>query len=85
MMVFVSDENENKDEPEEEEADDSEASIDDGVLDELGDDKVADEADTEGFGHIDEDEVEEEPEEEGELEDDAEDVDFDSFDDVDEL
>lgn len=76
-------------EEEKEEEDDSEASIDDGVLAELSDGDTADDAEPEGFGHIDENPVEEEKksnvEETAELEEDAEDVDFDSFDDVDEL
>ncbi len=66
---------------------DSEASIDDSMLDEISEDVAVDEP--EGFGHIKEEEtaVEEEPEkaEGAELEEDAEDVDYDSFDDEDHL
>lgn len=76
---------ETKNEDEELEEGDNEASIDDSMLDELSEDPVeADEP--EGFGHIKET-VEEEEEEEKEtgLEEDAEDVDYDSFDDEDHL
>jgi rRNA-processing protein EBP2 len=77
-----------------EDIDDEDASLGDDVLDEVADevDDVADEP--EGFGHIDEKDVaevpekeddEEEDEDEALLEEDAEDVDFDLFDDVDEL
>lgn len=78
---------------EEEEMDDADASIDESMLDEIGSDTDDADAETEGFGHIDEtgeeDEDEEDEEdaadEDGSLENDAEDVDFDTFDDVDEL
>lgn len=82
------------DDPETEEADemnDEESSIDDDILDEVGVEDEADDVDTEGFGHINEDEEEDDEEEEdgeednAELEDDAEDVDYDSFDDIDEM
>jgi len=87
MTLFETNQNEVE---EKEEEDDSEASIDDGVLDEISADKADEVAEPEGFGHISEhEEVEKEkvsdPEEGGELEEDAEDVDFDTFDDVDEF
>ncbi len=76
------------------EMDDEEATLADDLLDEVGaDDEEAGAEDIEGFGHIVEEEVKEPEEEvEGEkaeedapLEEDAEDVDFDTFDDVDEM
>lgn len=77
---------ETKNEDEELEEGDSEtASIDDSMLDELSDDPV-DADEPEGFGHIKETpEEEEEEEKETGLEEDAEDVDYDSFDDEDHL
>lgn len=79
---------------EEEELDDAEATLADDLLDEVGEEEE-DTADMEGFGLIDEAAVveeEEETDESGEkvedaaaLEEDAEEVDFDTFDDVDEL
>lgn len=86
---MILNEPDHKEEEAAEEEDDSEASIDDGVLDELADDKVADEAEPEGFGHISEnpadDEKVDDAKEGTELEEDAEDVDFDTFDDIDEM
>lgn len=75
-----------KNEEEELEEGEAEASIDDSMLEELSDDPVETD-DTEGFGHIKEDAEEEEEEEEKDagLEEDAEDVDYDSFDDEDHL
>ncbi len=80
---------------EDEEMDDEEATLADDILDEVG--ETEDDAgpeDMEGFGHLSDDAAEE-PEEETPaekaedeatpLEEDAEDVDFDTFDDVDEL
>ena len=87
-MIFVN-KTQNDDELEEEE---TEAGIDESMLDEISEDAaVVDE--TEGFGHIkeegddeeEEEEKEAEVEEDPELEDDAEDVDYDSFDDEDHL
>jgi len=75
-----------------EDTDDEDASLGDDVLDEVaGEEEVDADDDTEGFGHIEEKDVKEPAEEEEEeedntaLEDDAEDVDYDSFDDVDEM
>ncbi len=73
--------------------DDLDASLDDSVLDELAEEEEVEEDDaTMGFGHIAED-IDEEEEEEEEAEhdeeplpeEDAEDVDFDTFDDIDEM
>ncbi len=92
MINFRNDEEEEVEIPEE----DEDASLDDDLLaevseteEDLGEDELA------GFGHISEtaeesDEEEEDDEEEEtsadeELEDDAEDVDFDTFDDIDEM
>jgi len=74
------------------ELDDEEASLADDVLDEVADDAGPDDLETEGFGLLpdtedsDEEETEDEelPDEES-LEDDAEDVDYDTFDDIDEM
>jgi len=77
------------------ELDDEEASLADDVLDEVADDAGPDDLETEGFGCFgllpdtedsDEEETEDEelPDEES-LEDDAEDVDYDTFDDIDEM
>lgn len=78
---------ETKNEDEELAEGDSETSIDDSMLDEISEDVAVEEP--EGFGHIKEDDVavEEEPEKAdgAELEEDAEDVDYDSFDDEDHL
>ena len=85
------------DEEDEIEDTDSESGLADDVLDEIAGDVDDDEADeTEGFGLIDEKEEEkkvakaeeeddEEEEDEASLEEDAEDVDYDTFDDVDEI
>lgn len=76
-----------------EEINDEDATLADDLLDEVGADEVEDDA-VEGFGILPEVEEEDEEEEKekdefgdetSELEDDAEDVDFDTFDDVDEL
>ncbi len=76
---------------ESEDMEDEEAALADDLLDEVGDDTDAD-ASLEGFGILpetdaDEDEEAEEDEhgEGDDLEEDAEDVDFDRFDDVDEM
>lgn len=76
-----------------EEMDDEDLSLGDDLLDEVaGEDDGDDEV--EGFGHInekesdDDDDEEDDEEDEGahdELEEDAEDVDYDSFDDIDEM
>lgn len=93
-MIFVH-ANKNDDEVEEEGA---EVSIDESMLDEISD-TSSDVDETEGFGHLKEadekeekekkekkeEEDDEEEEEEGSLEEDAEDVDYDSFDDEDHL
>jgi len=87
-----------------EEVDDTDANLDDSVLDEISDDSSDDDEDVEGFGHIgegealgegkEEDDDETEDEGKGEdddddsidsLEEDAEEMDYDRFDDVDEL
>lgn len=97
MLFFTDTTNEDElSEEDEEEVDDSDASLDDEVLAEIGSGEEAVETDeAEGFGIIEKTEeedkeeavVEEEEEEEDneELEDDAEDVDYDRFDDVDEM
>lgn len=76
---------------EEVEEEESESGIDDSMLDEISEDAGTVE-EPEGFGHLkedgseDEEEVEEsEAEEDTQLEEDAEDVDYDSFDDEDHL
>jgi hypothetical protein len=85
-----------KNEDELEDMDDEDASLSDDVLGEVAgeEEEDADEDEPEGFGHIDDKEVkevseneedDEEEEDDAALEDDAEDVDYDSFDDVDEL
>jgi hypothetical protein len=81
-----------KNEDELEDTDDENASLGDDVLAEVvGEEEDDADDDTEGFGHIEEKDVKEPSEEEDEeeddaaLEDDAEDVDYDSFDDVDEM
>jgi hypothetical protein len=74
-----------------EDIDDEDAALGEDVLDEVAGEEDDAEGDTEGFGHIEEKDVKESSEEEEEeeddaaLEDDAEDVDYDSFDDVDEM
>lgn len=72
--------------------DDETASLDDDLLSEVIEEEVIGEEDMEGFGLLEEAEVAPVVEEESEdaegdvsLEDDAEDVDYDSFDDVDEM
>lgn len=86
--------NNNEDEVEEPgEIDDEDATLADDLLDEVaGEDAEEDDDTIEGFGILpikeDDDDEEEKPEDEegdAELEDDAEDVEFDTFDDVDEL
>lgn len=73
----------------EELADDEEATLADEVLDELGDEDDEIDPLTEGFGELpedsDDDEEEDDESEETSLEEDAEDVDFDTFDDIDEM
>jgi hypothetical protein len=89
-MTFL---NRNDDEELEVPEDDEEAALADDLLDEVGDDSAVADDDLEGFGLLSEDEVEEEDEEEEEdsededasLDEDAEDVDFDTFDDIDEM
>ncbi len=84
----------NGDETEEpDELNDEDATLADDLLDEVGADEAEEEDDImEGFGILSEKEVAEDTEEkdedeegDAELEDDAEDVEFDTFDDVDEL
>ena len=73
--------------------DDEETELDDDILDEVGEDENLADDDMEGFGLIEEEGGEEDDEEEKDdeesdeesLEEDAEDVDFDTFDDVDEM
>ncbi len=82
-----------QDEEEELEAgDDEEAALADDLLDEVGEDAVEGEEEIEGFGLLTEEDTKEEEEEKGDeeeeetpLDEDAEDVDFDTFDDVDEM
>jgi hypothetical protein len=82
-----------QDEEEEMDPEDEEASLADDLLDEVGDEPVADvEEEIEGFGLLekdveeeDDEEDDEDEEEEASLDEDAEDVDFDTFDDVDEM
>lgn len=90
-MIYINGED---DLNEEEEADEDAVSLDDDLLAEVGveEEEVLDD-EVEGFGLIEEDaEAEEEPASDEEdvdgdvsLEDDAEDVEYDSFDDVDEM
>lgn len=75
-----------------EELNDEDATLADDLLDEVGADEVEEDDVMEGFGilsekEVTEDEEEKEEDEDGdaELEDDAEDVEFDAFDDIDEL
>lgn len=82
-----------KQEDDEETPEDDEATLADDLLDEVGEDAESTD-DMEGFGLLTEDDTKEEEEEEKEedeeeeeatLDEDAEDVDFDTFDDVDEM
>lgn len=85
--------NHNDDEVEEPaELDDEEATLADDLLDEVAGDEAEEDDAIEGFGILpikeEDDDEEEKPEDEdgdAELEEDAEDVEFDTFDDVDEL
>lgn len=74
------------DEPEE--INDDDATLADDLLDEIDGTETEDDA-VEGFGLVEEDDEEEDDEEEEKeeesLEDDAEDVDYDRFDDIDEM
>jgi len=95
-MLRFSDEIEELEIPEE---DDEDVAIGDDALGELTEEEEEDDEDDDdggGFGHLDESEVseketppkdeeEEEDEEDLPLEEDAEDVDYDSFDDIDEM
>jgi len=85
-MIFLHTTRNEEEEVEDEDAE-GEVGLDDSMLDEITDDSSVEEP--EGFGHIKEDGGEEEEEEEEkseeELEEDAEDVDYDSFDDEDHL
>ncbi len=74
------------------ELNDEDATLADDLLDEVAADEVEEDDVLEGFGILTEKEVAEEEEEkdddeegDAELEDDAEDVEFDAFDDIDEL
>jgi len=90
MIFFTRDEEEEIENP-----DDEEATLAEDLLDEVGEEDVAD--DLEGFGLIDEkdekdknknddeEKDEEDDDEEVPLDEDAEDVDFDTFDDIDEM
>jgi hypothetical protein len=86
MIFFKQD-----DEEEEENPDDTEATLADDLLDEVGEDATPEAEEMEGFGLLTEEEVPEEKaekddeEEESSLDEDAEDVDFDTFDDIDEM
>ncbi len=93
-MIFLNnDGDEEINEEELENPDDEEGTLDDDLLDEVGEEAEEVGVDSvEGFGLIaEEDDEEEDDEEDGDeedeasLEDDAEDVDFDTFDDVDEM
>ncbi len=82
----------NDDIEEPEELNDEDATLADDLLDEVAADEVEEDDVLEGFGILTEKEVPEEEEEkdedeegDAELEDDAEDVEFDAFDDIDEL
>jgi len=78
---------------EETEEEDGEVGLDDAILDEITEDEDEIPVETEGFGLIDEKDVAEveeekkddEDDDEERLEEDAEDVDFDTFDDIDEM
>ncbi len=88
---FVSQNNDEVEEPDE--LSDDEATLADDLLDEVVGAEVEDDDEViEGFGILpikeeddDEEEKEESDEDDAELEDDAEDVEFDAFDDIDEL
>ncbi len=92
MNTFATN-NEDEIEDEPEIGDDDDTTLADDLLDEVGGDEVETEDDLmEGFGILPEVEEEDEDEEkeedleaDAELEEDAEDVDFDRFDDVDEM
>lgn len=79
------------DEEELENGDDEEATLADDLLDEVGDEPIEADEEIEGFGLLAEEEVAEEEEEKDDeeeetpLDEDAEDVDFDTFDDIDEM
>jgi hypothetical protein len=83
----------NDDVEEPEELNDEDATLADDLLDEVAADEVEDDDALEGFGILTEKEVAEDEEEkseddeegDAELEDDAEDVEFDAFDDIDEM
>ena len=82
----------NNDTEDPEELNDEDATLADDLLDEVAAEEVEEDDVLEGFGILTEKEVsEEEPEKDedddgdAELEDDAEDVEFDTFDDIDEL
>ena len=89
-MIYINDEIEGE---EEELEDDDAVSLADDILDEVDADDEELAEDMEGFGLLADDVAEEEEEETEEedldsdasLEDDAEDVDYDSFDDIDEM
>ena len=90
MNISVSTNDDDVKEPDE--LDDEEATLADDLLDEVAGDESEEEDAIEGFGILpikeEDDDEEEKPEDEegdAELEDDAEDVEFDTFDDVDEL
>lgn len=90
MNISVNPNDEELDEPAE--LDDDEATLADDLLDEVAGEDSEDDDVIEGFGILpikeEDDDEEEKPEDEegdAELEDDAEDVEFDTFDDVDEL
>lgn len=81
------------DDDELENPDDEEATLAEDLLDEVGEEVAEVEDDMEGFGLLTEEEAkddkeekeDEDEEEEASLDEDAEDVDFDTFDDVDEM
>lgn len=90
-MIFIDDETTNEDEMPET---DDETGLADDLLDEVSEDDEAVDGETVGFGLIADDEVAEVEETEAEeaddeadaaLEEDAEDVDYDTFDDIDEM
>ncbi len=87
MIFFRQDEDE-----EPEAGEDEEAALADDLLDEVGEEAALADEEIEGFGLLTEEDTKEEEEEKGEeddeetpLDEDAEDVDFDTFDDVDEM
>lgn len=82
----------NDDVEEPDELNDEDATLADDLLDEVGADEAEEDDVLEGFGILseketaeDEEEKDEDEEGDAELEDDAEDVEFDAFDDIDEL